>query len=236
MKRKNKIIISISVIALVGVYIWSGPDADNSSRTSFEFNNAKSNALSRTISSAPSRSVVRPVGTGKRQYKIKAISKFESRSKKSKIALKNIKYKQDSEGNFSTIKTAEKSYLLLENYYAIKLNDSNRAAYPNAPVKLAHLLVNELQRPPGALHIVENQETSRLAIFTGVISVKLKDFSMADSLITDVFYEVSNYYENIDVVHYQLSSFEDVMRVYSRLQSNSNVMRVKIELLEYSRR
>jgi hypothetical protein len=126
-------------------------------------------------------------------------------------------------------------YKLLDDYYAVKKTNQNANDYPDSELRLGYFIVSKDNAPSDALRVMENAQTGRAAIFTGLIKVKLADISLADNLVRDFDYEILYQYDHISLVMYKFNSFEETMAAKKTIDTNPNVKRATIELLEYER-
>tara|TARA_B100001971_G_scaffold111191_1_gene102113 strand:- start:57104 stop:57862 length:759 start_codon:yes stop_codon:yes gene_type:complete len=126
-------------------------------------------------------------------------------------------------------------YRLLNDFVAVKKTKENENDYPDAKIKLGHFIVPAELAPSDAIPLMENAQTGNIAIFTGLIKVKLTDMRQAESLISQVRYDIHLRYEHIGLVMYKFSSYEDTMLAKRELDQSSYVRRATIELLEYER-
>lgn len=126
-------------------------------------------------------------------------------------------------------------YKILEDFVAVKKTKENENDYPEAKVKLGHFIVPKAQAPADALILMENASVGTVAIFTGLIKAKLNDITMAESLLSEVSYDIHLKYEHIGLVMYKFSNYQDTISAKKTLDQSNFVRRATIELLEYER-
>jgi hypothetical protein len=126
-------------------------------------------------------------------------------------------------------------YRLLQDFYAVKKTPENENDFPYSQLKLGYFIVPKDAAPTNALRVMENAQTGRAAIFTGLIKVKLNDIGLADNVVRDFNYEIVYQYDHISLVMYQFSDFTETMNAKKSLDQNPAVKRATIELLEYER-
>ncbi|MBC76921.1 MAG: hypothetical protein CME64_12985 [Halobacteriovoraceae bacterium] len=126
------------------------------------------------------------------------------------------------------------SYHLLENKFAVNAQEYD--VPPAGSDKINnHYIVDGIDAPRDALRVLENAKTGGLAVFTGILKVKLSDMSQLDILLSQYDCVVENSYPHINVVLIKFSDYELTIQAHEEISKLEWVIRSEVELLEYSR-
>ncbi len=224
---KKKIILIFFIISGAIWFIVS----DNESFESNSFTSTyKKQKAKREISSTPIKKTVSknnkrllattPIVTYKSEQKL-VDRKITSTSKIKKISNKPARTVGD--------------HLILENYFAVIDSKENRQRFDKFERKLGYLFVRGQMKPMDAVVVTQNKDSGALGIMTGVLTVKLYDFSEYQNLIDHSNFSISQLYDHIKVVHYRIDSSELAISTYESLKGHPNIQRMSLEILEYSR-
>ncbi|MFT6633018.1 MAG: hypothetical protein ACJAS4_002987 [Bacteriovoracaceae bacterium] len=138
----------------------------------------------------------------------------------------------------------------IENFYAIFPEDYLPNNYEKVQeLNGLYIIKYDGDIPDGALSVVKNNDTNNLAIFTGILRVKLKDFDSADGLMDlinqgivkdskKVDPEINTDLSHIRVATYKFSNYENTIFVYNILRTEAFenlVERINIDLIEWKR-
>ena len=152
---------------------------------------------------------------------------------------------------FSDFTFREVNYSLVKNYIAVPADES--IPYDKRVKEFNNTYIIKFDGdnpPPEAKAVVLNKGTGNFAIFTGVLRVKLSEYSMKEEIIDRlnkgvsdsaqvVSPKITDEHENIQVATYQFDNYEQTMFVYKTLQTEpfqDDVKRVNIDLIEWSRK
>jgi hypothetical protein len=161
----------------------------------------------------------------------------EQRNLRRKIANSSRRNRKVFKGkNLSSHKS---EYKILDNFFALPFSKENHKKYPDAEIKLNHLIIevasDTLTVPVGALKVTQNRDSGAIGIMTGVLKVKLKDFSLNHELFDHSDYTTESSYDYISLIHYKFDDIDLVLKENDRLKNHPNVSRVSLEILEFSR-
>lgn len=149
---------------------------------------------------------------------------------------KSLKYRSLATSNAPAFTNYNgKSYKLLNDFVAIRKTKENIDLYKGATQKLGHYIVPKDLATNNSFPVVENTQSSRLGIVTGIITLKVKDLSQVNYLLNHTNFEIKNTYEHINVIHMQFYDYETLINSYEFLKTSPNVIRSNIEILEYER-
>lgn len=152
---------------------------------------------------------------------------------------------------FSDFTFRDVDYSLVENYIAVPADDS--IPYDKRVKEFNNTYIIKFDGdnlPPEAKAVVLNKGTGNFAIFTGILRVKLSQYSMKEDIINRlnngvsdsaqiVSPKITDEHENIQVATYKFDSYEQTMFVFKTLQTEpfqADVKRVNIDLIEWSRK
>lgn len=229
MNRNKK--ATVLFIIITGAF-WFYLKADNK-KSHYTDSANKTSTSSRAISSTPTpkapekgKKVKRkllpttPIATYKNEQrlvhrKITSLSKVKKINKKATYAIGD--------------------HLILENYFAVKDTTENRLRFQKFESKLGYIIVASDQKPIDSLAVTQNKDSGALGIMTGIITVKLFDFGDYQNTISHSNFTVTNVYDDIKVVHFQIDTSELAISTYEALKNHPNIQRIKLEILEYSR-
>lgn len=152
--------------------------------------------------------------------------------------------------NGTTFESREVSFEKVDNFFAILPEDYLPNNYEKVQeLNGLYIVSYNGSKPVDALDVVKNNETGNLAIFTGILRVKLKDYDQAKGLIElinedisaqnkKVEASVSLEFEHINIASYKFDNYESTIFVYKLLQTEpfeGLVERVTVDLIEWKR-
>lgn len=166
------------------------------------------------------------------------------RNKREQYTLESEKYESNK------FEANDIQFEKIENFYAILPEDYLPNNYEKVQeLNGLYIVKYDGEIPDGALSVVKNKDTNNLAIFTGILRVKLADFDLANGLMDlvnqgivedskKVDPEVNTSLGHIRVVTYKFSDYENTIFVYNILRTEpfeKLVERVNIDLIEWKR-
>ena len=237
MKRKKKIKIFLTTSIVITLGIVFGPKAIDhiNSKAPRDLSVSEWNKKVDLIKS-PTRSIA-SVKEPKLAVRIKKVASFNNKqrdidrkiSSSMKIKLeKNEKINPDFQND-------SVGYRFVDHYYALKDNPENRNRFPSAKKKLGFLITESKIPVQDAKAVVLNSETGNIGIFTGILKVKLSDINYAHQIITHNNFIITNTYDHINVVHYEISDPVLAIETQKKILLNPYVKRVRLEIIEYQR-
>ena len=126
------------------------------------------------------------------------------------------------------------SYYLLEDTYAVPAIEGS--PIPGAELKNNHYIVKGDRAPIDALKVVQNTQTGELAIFTGIVKVKLRDSSYVDEILNNYDCELEKSYGHIETYFFKFDDYEQTIEANRELMNAHYVLRSEVDVLEYSRK
>jgi hypothetical protein len=224
--------ISFSLVFLFSKWIFSD-DAFSISKKNMSLKLTKSVS---DPSREPSSTKVKPLLKVKKKLlppKPIVLYVNEQRNLRRKIDKNSRINKKTFQG--SDVSTHNSKYKILDGFFAIVATPENKLKYPDAQEKLNHLIIESEEIPSGAFKVTQNADNGSIGIMTGIIKVKLIDFSLYNQLFEHNNYFVESTYDYINLVHYKFSDIDLALKENENLKSHSNVKRVSLEILEFSR-
>lgn len=234
-KKKIKIFITTSLVITIGIAFC--PKAidhiKSSSKKNLSVNewNEKVNLVKK-----PGREIA-SVKDSKLDIRVKKVASFNNKqrdldrkiSSQMKIHLeKNEKINPDFQND-------SVGYRFVDYFYAIKDSEENRKRFPGADSKLGYLIVESKVQLEDGKSVVLNSETGNIGIFTGILKVKLSDINYAHQIIPHNNFIITNSYDHINVVHYEIADPILAIETQKKILLNPYVKRVRVEILEYQR-
>jgi hypothetical protein len=257
----GKIIFGIGILVIgAGVYFLSKSSPQFSAKKYIESKNKIRPTMvskvegDRSVIDSPVGSKNKKGSTGNRKPAYKSGSQLHKKKlrRQVKIQRNNREKSTLNTENFGSKKFTinDIKFEKVDNFYAISPEDYLPNNYEKVQELNGLFIVKyDGEMPDGSLAIVKNGDTNNLAVFTGILRVKLKDFDQASDLIDLVNEGIVSEDQkieanlNIELQHirvgsYQFSDYEDTMFTYDILQTEpfkDLVERVNIDLIEWKR-
>lgn len=122
-----------------------------------------------------------------------------------------------------------------EEIHAIKEGDELPSEYQLIETKLGHHIIKTNLTPSNAAAVVLPEGSQSVAIFTGVLKIKFKDYQTGQGLLNDYPGFVTEEYAYISSLLFQMDSYEQTIEAYQQLKNHPEVENVEYELLQYAR-
>lgn len=224
---KYQYFIAICVLFIGGIYFTVSKDQTTGESKPSEFN---------SISKYPDRKLAQSKPDGAIE------SNEKNRKKLNDIILKSpaLVARSRRVSNSRTIKTSNLvsigEFKFLKNLRAIPNTPSNREMFPDAEVKLGHLLVSS-EFAQDSLSTVYNDEYKTKGIFTKVIKIKLKSdsLSLLEEELRDFSYEIRSSHPHLNIYNLKFDNDLSTIEAYDFLKNKAFIKRSSIEVLYFER-
>ncbi|MCO4754416.1 MAG: hypothetical protein KC478_08025, partial [Bacteriovoracaceae bacterium] len=207
--------------------------------SSFSFTPSSSGPKREIASQRPGTKERTPSQVNDRQKKKAVIDNQVAYEKDIEIRSLKQRYKEQNKVQASYrepdfLSESGSSYYLLEDSYAVEAVEG-MAPIPGAQLKNGHYIVKGDRAPVDSVRVVQNSQTGELAIFTGIVKVKLTDSSYVDDILDNFDCELDKSYEHINTFFFKFDSYDQTLEANRQLSDAAYVLRTEVDVLEYSR-